>query len=301
MSTLALSLVLIAAAIHAGWNFLAKKTGGDVRFALLTCIALTIVWAPVGLWFAWRDVPAFGALQWSLVGASGAIHVVYYVTLLRGYRLGDLSVVYPLARGTGPLITAVVATTFLGEALRWIGWLGVTGIVGGIVIIAGGPSLLRAFRRGTHAREDLARLRAGVGYGVLTGAFIAAYTLVDGYAVKHAQVSPVLVDYLSNVVRLPLTVILVWFLARREPLPIGDYAKRMWRPALAIGAVSPIAYVLVLYAVGMAPLSQVAPVREVSMLFAAFLGGSQLAEPDRGARLLGAACIAAGVIAIATG
>jgi drug/metabolite transporter (DMT)-like permease len=301
MSTLALSLVLIAAVIHAGWNFLAKKTGGDVRFALLTCIALTIVWSPVGLWFVWRDAATFGALQWGLVAASGAIHVVYYVTLLRGYRLGDLSVVYPLARGTGPLITAVVATTFFGEALRWIGWLGVMGIVGGIVIIAGGPSLLRAFRRGTHSPLELARLRAGVGYGVVTGAFIAAYTLVDGYAVKHAHVSPILVDYLSNVVRLPLTVVLVWFLAQREPLPIGDYVKRMWRPALVIGAVSPIAYVLVLYAVSMAPLSQVAPVREVSMLFAAFLGGSQLAEPDRGARLFGAACIAAGVIVIATG
>ncbi len=301
MSTFALCLVLIAAIIHAGWNFLAKKTGGDVRFALLTCIALTVVWAPVGLWFAWRDVPSFGVLQWTLVAASGAIHVAYYVTLLRGYRFGDLSVVYPLARGTGPLITAVVATTFLGEALRVVGWLGVLGIVGGILIIAGGPSLLRAFRRGAHSESDLARLRTGVGYGILTGGFIAAYTLVDGFAVKHAGVSPVLVDYLSNLVRLPLTVILIWFLAQREPLPLADYARRMWRSALVIGTVSPIAYVLVLYAVTLAPLSQVAPVREVSMLFAAFLGSSQLAEPNRGARLFGAACIAAGVVTIAIG
>ena len=176
VSALALSLVLVAAVIHALWNYVAKKSGGDVRFSLLTCVALCIVWAPVGLWFVRRDVAGFGALQWSLVGASAAIHVLYYVTLLRGYRLGDLSVVYPLARGTGPLLTALVATTFLGEALRIVGWLGVLGIVGGIVIIAGGSALLRAMRRGGHSTGELARLRAGVGYGVATGAFIAAYT-----------------------------------------------------------------------------------------------------------------------------
>ncbi len=299
MSALALSLVLVAAVIHASWNYVAKKSGGDVRFSLLTCVALLLVWSPVGLWFAWRDAPGYGVKEWCLVAASAGIHVLYYVTLLRGYRLGDLSVVYPLARGTGPLLTALAATTFLGEALRLIGWLGVLGIVGGIVIIAGGPTLLRALRRGGHSPAELTRLRAGIGYGVTTGGFIAAYTLVDGYAVKHAGMSPVLVDYLSNLVRLPLTAMLIVVLARREPLPLVDYAKGMWRPALIIGALSPIAYVLVLYAIALAPLSQVAPAREVSMLFAAFLGGAQLAEPNRRARLLGAACIAAGVVAIA--
>ncbi len=299
MSTLALCLVLVAAIIHAGWNFIAKTSGGDVRFALITCVAQLFVWAPVGFWFTWRDVPAFGALQWSLIGASGAIHVAYYVTLLRGYRLGDLSVVYPLARGTGPLLTALIATTFFDEALGLIGWFGVLGIVGGVVVIAGGATLLGAVRRGTQFPEKLARLRAGVRYGLITGGFIASYTLVDGYAVKHANVSPILVDYLSNMVRLPLTAVLIGVLGRREPLPMTDYVKQMWRRALIIGAVSPVAYVLVLYAIGMAPLSQVAPAREVSMLFAAFLGGSQLGERDPRARLIGAACIAIGVVAIA--
>lgn len=299
MSALALSLVLVAAVIHATWNYVAKTSGGDVRFSLVTCVALLLVWSPVGLWFVWRDVPGYGVTQWSLVCASAAIHVLYYVTLLRGYRLGDLSVVYPLARGTGPLLTALVATTFLGETLRVIGWLGVFGIVGGIVVIAGGPALLRALRRGGHSSAELTRLRAGMFYGITTGAFIAGYTLVDGYAVKHAGMSPILVDYLSNVVRLPLTVMLILIVARDEPMPLIDYAKGMWRSALIIGTLSPIAYVLVLYAMALAPLSQVAPAREVSMLVAAFLGGAQLAEPNRQARLLGAAFIAAGVVAIA--
>ena len=299
MPIFALGLVLVAALVHALWNFVAKKSGGDVRIALLSNIAQCIVWAPVGIWFIQRDVAGFGALQWSLVTASGAVHVLYFVTLLRGYRLGDLSVVYPLARGTGPLLTALIATLFLGEALRLVGWLGVLGIVSGIVIIAGGSALLRAMRGGTHSPSELARLRVGVRYGLATGAFIAAYSVIDGYAVKHASISPVLVDYLSNLVRLPLTALVIFAIRQREPLPLRGYTKQMWRPALVIGALSPVAYVMVLYAVSMAPLSQVAPVREVSMLFAAFLGGSQLGEQDRRARMLGAACIAAGVIAIA--
>src|SRR5262249_8646064 len=95
------------------------------------------------------------------------------------------------------------------------------------------------------------------------------------------------------------TAFAILLLGRREPLPMVPYARQMWRGALAVGALSPVAYVLVLYAIGMAPLSQIAPMREVSMLFAAYLGGSQLAERNARERLLGAACIAAGVIAIA--
>lgn len=300
MSSLALGLVLVAALIHALWNYVAKQSGGDVRFALLSNVALLIVWAPVGGWFIWRDVSSFGPEQWGLITASGAIHVVYYVTLLRGYRLGDLSVVYPLARGTGPLLTAIVATTLLGEALGIVGWFGVVGIVVGIVVIAGGATLLRALRRGAHSAADSQRTKLGVRYGLLTGAFIASYTVVDGYAVKHAGISPILVDYLSNLVRLPLTFALIGLLSLREPLPLAGYARAKWRSACYIGALSPIAYVLVLFAVGMAPLAQVAPAREVSMLFAALLGGVQLKEANPRGRLIGAVLIVVGVIAIAS-
>jgi drug/metabolite transporter (DMT)-like permease len=299
MSALALSLVLVAALIHASWNLVAKKAGGDVRFALMTSIAVAVLWTPVGLAFVWQEVGRYGALQWGLIVASGVIHVVYYVTLLRGYRLGDLTVVYPLARGTGPLITAVVATLLLGETLGLVGWAGVLGIVGGILLIAGGPALVHALRAGEHAQDHHRKLRAGVGYGVVTGLFIAAYSVVDGYAVKRAGLSPIAVDYLGNLVRIPVTALWVLALQRSEPLPLRGYWRPMLRPALILGAISPVSYVMVLYAVTMAPLSQVAPMREVSMLFAALLGGTLLGEKNLGSRLLGAACIAGGVIALA--
>lgn len=211
MSSVALILVLLAALIHASWNVVAKKSGGDASFVLLTCIALAIVWAPVGLWFGWRDAGTFGLLQWSLIAASGAVHVFYFLILLRGYRLGDLSVVYPLARGSGPLITALVATSFMGESLRLSGWLGVAGIVAGIVLIAGGPELLRCLRAGEHASKEQQKLKAGIFYGLLTGLFIAGYSVIDGYAVKKAGVSPVIVDYFGNLARLPLIALLIWF------------------------------------------------------------------------------------------
>ena len=97
--------MLLAGLIHAGWNILAKKTGGDARFAFFTSAWQMAVWAPLGLWLAWRAVPAWGAAEWAVIGASALLHVVYFVTLLRGYRAADLTVVYPLARGTGPLLS----------------------------------------------------------------------------------------------------------------------------------------------------------------------------------------------------
>jgi len=299
MSAIALALVLVAALIHATWNLLAKQTGGDVRFALVSQLAVALLWAPVGLWFAWREVGTYGLLQWALIAASGAIHVVYFVTLLRGYRLADLSVVYPLARGTGPLLTALAAMLLLGESPGLLGWLGVLGVVLGIVLISGGPVLWHALRAGAAAPEDLLRPRRGVGYGLLTGVCIAAYTVVDGYAVKRAGISPVSVDYLGNLVRVPLTALWILALGRREPLPLAGYWHGVWKPALLIAAISPVAYVLVLYAATIAPLSHVAPAREVSMLFAALLGGALLHERGVGLRLLGAGSIAAGVIALA--
>jgi drug/metabolite transporter (DMT)-like permease len=298
MSALPLSLVLIAAFIHASWNLIAKKSGGDARFALLTCVALAIVWSPLGIWLGWREAGAYGALQWGLLAASGAIHLVYYLILLRGYRVGDLSVVYPLARGSAPLLTAIVATSFMGEALRWLGWLGVAGIVLGIVLIAGGPALLHSLRNRDVNDAVSQRLRLGMQYGLLTGLFIAAYSVLDGYAVKHAGISPILLDYLGNLMRLPLLLVVLYGLSRQAPLNLRNYVREMWRPGLLVGFISPVSYVLVLYAATMAPLSQVAPAREVSMLFATLFGGHLLGERDRGIRLMGALFIAAGVIAL---
>ena len=144
MSLTALALVVLAGLIHASWNIAAKKAGGDVRFAAFTGLVTMLVWAPVGIWLGLDQVPGWGLLEWLLVVASAALHCLYFIALLRGYRKADLTVVYPLARGSGPLLSSLVAILFLGEQLSALGAFGIAGVVGGVFLIAGGPGLLRA-------------------------------------------------------------------------------------------------------------------------------------------------------------
>ena len=140
-------------------------------------------------------------------------------------------------------------------------------------------------------------MRQGLRYGLLTGAWIASYTMVDGYAVRWLALSPILVDYMGNWVRIALLLPV----ALRDRAATARLWRRQWRAALVVALCSPVAYVLVLYAMQQAPLSLVAPAREVSMLFAALIGGHLLGEGDRLVRIGGALCIAAGVMALGLG
>ncbi|MEO8250059.1 MAG: EamA family transporter [Burkholderiales bacterium] len=293
----ALALVVLAGLIHATWNIAAKKAGGDARFAAFTGIVMMVFWAPVGLWLGWQQVPLWNQQQWTLLALSAVLHTLYYLILLRGYRNADLTVVYPLARGTGPLLSSLVAITFLGESLSAFGAAGVAGVVVGVFLIAGGPRLLRLSVLATEDPQAAQRVRLGLGYGVLTGVFIASYTVVDGYSVKFLAMSPILLDYIGNYLR---TALLAPAVLLDRPAAARLW-KKQWKYALIVGIISPVSYVLVLYAMQVAPLSRVAPAREVSMLFAALIGGHLLGEGDRLARLAGAALIAAGVIALGIG
>jgi len=289
----ALALVILAGFIHACWNIAAKKAGGDVRFSFFCSVVMMVFWAPVGVWLAWQHMPAWGALEYSLVLASALAHTIYFIVLLRGYRKADLTVVYPLARGSGPLLSSMVAIVFLGEQISALGFSGIASVVIGVFLIAGGPGLFR----NSHSVEKQKRVRKGMFYGVLTGVFIATYTVIDGYAVKIVFMSPILVDYIGNLARLAFLLPPVL----RNPQEARALWQQQWKYASFVGIISPISYVLVLYAMQVAPLSHVAPAREVSMLFAALLGGQLLGEGDRVARIFGALCIGYGVMALATG
>lgn len=149
----ALALVILAGLIHASWNIAAKKAGGDARFSCFSSLVMMVFWAPVGLWLGWQQVPAWGVLEWLLVAASGVLHTIYFVILLRGYRKADLTVVYPLARGSGPLLSSMV----LGERISAMGFGGILAVVLGVFLIAGGPGLFR----NTHSVEHRLRVRKG--------------------------------------------------------------------------------------------------------------------------------------------
>ncbi len=293
MSAAALALVFAAALLHALWNVVAKKTGGDARFALMAALLLVVVWAPLGVWFGWQALPGWGAVEWAVLLASAVVHVVYFTTLLRGYRLADLTVVYPVARGTGPLLASLGAIVWLGERLSGVAAAGVVAVAVGVFFIAGGPGLWAK----AHEPMQRRRIHAGLLWGGLTGALIAGYTLIDGYAVKVLLISPILVDYVGNLFRVPFLLPA----ALRDRHGFADLWRAQWRSALIVAVLGPLGYVLVLYALQLAPLSHVAPAREVSMLFAALIGGRLLGETDRATRLVGAACIASGVGALALG
>jgi drug/metabolite transporter (DMT)-like permease len=293
MPASALALVLLAGLIHASWNIAAKKAGGDARFAFFTGMVMMVVWAPLGCWLAWQQVPAWHATEWCFIGLTAVLHLLYFIVLLRGYRKADLTVVYPLARGSGPLLAALAAVLFMGEQISPLGLLGIAGVVFGVFLVAGGPALFRA----AHDPAKAVQIRKGMLYGLLTGAFIASYTVVDGYAVKVLLMSPILVDYLGNLFRLPLLLPMV-LRNRAETVLLW---RQQWKYAVLVGIISPVSYVMVLYAIRLAPLSHVAPAREVSMLFAALAGGRLLGEGDRLLRFAGAACIGGGVTALALG
>lgn len=288
----ALALVLAAAVLHALWNFAAKKAGGDHRFQFISSAMVTLLWAPVALWAALHDGVAWTPLAWGCVLLSAVLHLLYFNVLLRGYRVSDLTVVYPVARGSAPLLSVLGAALWLHEPLTLQGAVGALLVCGGVFIIAGGPGLWARAHQAAHR----ARVLAGLRWGAATGAFIASYTLVDGYAVKWLLVNPVLLDWFGNLLRLP-------FLAPAALHDRGALAQAwrgQWRHALVVAVLGPLGYVLVLYAVRLAPVSHVAPARELSMLFAALLGGQLLGEGDRVLRIAGAGCIAAGVIGLAT-
>jgi drug/metabolite transporter (DMT)-like permease len=282
MTTTAFVLVILAALIHASWNIVAKKASGGALFVMLGVLVVSVVYAPIVAVYGYLHPPNLGWTEIGVLVVSAAIHLAYSLILQRGYQKHDLTVVYPVARGTGPLLSSVFAVLILREPVTLYSGLGIVCIVVGIFVLAGGHRIWR-----TRTPEQM----GGVIYGALTGLTIAAYTLVDGYGVKYLLIAPLVLDYASNVLRGLFMAPMAW---RNRIALVAEWRKN-GRHALYIGIIAPLAYILVLYAMQTAPISSVAPMRELSMLFAAFLGAKLLGEGHRGERIFGAVLMALGV------
>ena len=219
---------------------------------------------------------------------TGVLHVGYFLTLQKGYQVGDLSVVYPLARGTGPLLASGAAILLLGERAGPVAWAGILLIVAGVFLLAREPD---------GGRRSPGERLIGVVFGLLTGVFIAAYTLWDKHAVDGLLLSPVLYYWGSLLVQ---TVVLLPVALRRREEIRGALRKR-WPETLGVAVLSPAAYLLVLTALVFAPVSRVAPAREIGILFGTLLGGGLLTEGGLGRRLLASSCMVLGIVALAAG
>lgn len=287
MTAAALALVLAAALAHATWNYFLKRARGGAGFMTLVAATAAVIWAPLaaGQWlyvgYEFRLVHL-----WPIV-VSALVHTVYFLLLDRGYRHGDLSVVYPLARATGPVLTIGVAIAFLGERPGALALAGAALVILGAYLLTGNP--LRLFSR------DRPR---GAGFALLTGCTIALYTVVDKIAVSHYLIPPIVFDWAC----LALRVVMLWPIATwqaPDALAASWRADRRWIVLVAI--LSPLAYILVLTAMAFTPVSYVAPGRELSILFAALMGTRFLKEADARRRLVAASLIVAGIAGLALG
>lgn len=283
MSPLALGLLLGSAFVHAGWNLAAKRANGGVPFVWLFSALGAAITAPLVVWTVAADRPTIGTEGLVFMAGTIVLHGAYFIALQTGYRHGDLSVVYPLARGAGPMLTVVAAVVVFGERPPPLALAGAALIGACVFLIAGGLGATRA-----------AGGRAVV-YGLLTGLLIASYTLWDAHAVSALAIPPLLYMW----VEVAGMAVLLLPVALRQRAEVA----RLWRTrrpeALAVAVGSQLAYLMVLTAMVFTPVTAVAPVRELSILIAAVIGARLLREGHARRRLIAAGGMVAGVIAIA--
>lgn len=285
MSYTALFLIVLAAFIHASWNLLAKRAAhAGPAFVFYYSAISCLTYLPWAVWLVLDGRFTPGLAVFLCLVASGLLHLAYSLFLQRGYQVADLSVVYPIARGTGPMLSTIGAFLLLGETPSTYGVLGLIAIVSGIVLIS---------TQGNLAKFRQPEARTGVRWGTVTGGAIAGYTVVDAYGVKVLGIHPVVLDWCSNFLR--VATLFPWMLRNRHSA--HERMKKHWWLAIAVGMLSPMSYILVLLALRMgAPLSLTAPAREMSMMVGALMGMFILREKVGPGRLLGCAILIAGVI-----
>jgi drug/metabolite transporter (DMT)-like permease len=283
MSPTALALIAAAAVAHASWNFFAKQARGGLPFVWLAGLCAATIYAlPAALQLAIGDrrVSAAGI---AFMAGSGCLHSAYFTALQRGYEVGDLSVVYPLARGTGPALSVLLAIAILGERPGAIALVGAALVVAAVLSLAGGG----------HRTPS----RAAIAFALLTGVTIAAYTLWDAHAVQ-ALAQPAIAYYWGSEATRGL---ILAGPALRDRAGLRTALAHDRRAILAVGALSPLAYILVLVALTLAPVSVVAPGREASIVIASLLGTRVLGEGEPAKRAGAAVAILAGIACLTVG
>ncbi len=293
MSLTAVVLILVAATAHASWNLFSKQaaTAGAAVFVWLLGAAAAALYAPVVAVSVIVDPPRLTAMNWLFLAGTGLLQCSYFLFLQFGYRLGDLSLVYPIGRGTGALLAALGGIVLLSERPGPVSIAGICCIVAGIVAI-GLP--------GRDWRTAVSSGAAGVkpvGFALCTGAFIASYTLWDKYAVSTLHTPPLVQGYAA----FPTMLVVFAPQALRSRPQLAHVWRQYWRQVTGAAVLAPLAYVLVLVALSFSPVDAVAPAREVSVLFGVLLGRRLLGEGGLPRKLAAALAIVAGIVAVAVG
>ena len=288
MDPLALGFIAFAAVLHAGWNILLKTAGDPLRTATVGMAAVSVVLVPIalGFWVA-LDRPAIPPGVWAIGLVSGLLEATYFITLTAGYERGEMSVVYPLARGTALVLAVVIGVVILGERLAPLAMAGVALLVAGLLVVQ------RPWRLAAQGRRD----RAAAGFALLTGIVIAAYTALDRTAVTQTP------PWLYAAILWPITAVTLILVDRvrvrttTRPIPPID------PPTAIIGGFATFgAYGFVLAALSRAPLAIVAPLRESAVVIISAWGVLRLREAgaarEGAIRIAGSALVLLGAVAL---
>jgi drug/metabolite transporter (DMT)-like permease len=269
--------VLFGAACHAGWNaFLTVRLEPFSAMALIAIMSALVV-LPI--------VPFVGipvAAAWPWIVASVIFHLGYFIGLTEAYRTGDMGQVYPIARGSAPLMTAIVSTVFVGETIGLRGWLGILVLVAGVFLLS--------MRGGRDLHFD----KRAVAFALFTAVTICGYSIVDGIGARTAKDAHAYTVWLFLLDGL---MMLVFVLLRRGAGVLGDFAQ-VWKSGLIGGALSLAAYWIAIWAMTVAPIALVAALRETSVLFAAAIAVIILKEPLQRPRIIAALMIVCGLVLI---
>jgi uncharacterized membrane protein len=286
-----IALVAVSAVLHVAWNVRLKTAGDPLRAATIGMIAATGVIVPLGIG-AWllagaQPVPLDGLALGLL---SGIVEAGYFVLLSAAYRRGDLSVVYPIARGTAPLLAVAIGVGILGERL------GVAGTIGVLLLLLGFLILQRPWRavRGHHGLDP------SIAFALATGVTIASYSAIDRVGSRIIEPIP----YAAILTATTAIVLIVWVRLVAGGAIFGGGRSATRRAAVG-GLLTLVAYLLILFALSVAPLSGVAPLRESATVFAAAWGSVRLGEAvsrrDSGRRIGASIAIVAGALLLAIG
>ena len=278
MDAFVFTAVLFAAACHAGWNAVIKVGLNPLATTTLISVGAGLVGLAL--------MPVFGlpaAAAWPWVIASVLIHLFYFAGLIESYRTGDMSQVYPIARGSAPLMTATVSTIFVGEKLGLLGWLGIVALVAGVVLLSA---------RDGH---ELAKVdRRAVGFALFTALTICAYSVVDGIGGRLSGNA----NGYSVALFAGIAVVMVPYALWREGASVLPHMAAYWKSGLAGGGLQLLSYGIAIWAMTLAPIAIVATLRETSVLFGAAIAVIVLREPLRPARVAAALLIVCGLVMI---
>jgi drug/metabolite transporter (DMT)-like permease len=276
---LTIALVLLAALLHASWNAL-TKAGGDPLISVTIITATGGVCAlPLMIW-----LPPPGPETWKWLVVSACIHYVYQLALVRMYQLGDLSQVYPIARGLAPLGVACLAAIGAGEYLEPLQLIGLA--LASVAIVSLGTG-----------RVSGQSTRRAVGMAVLTAILIGSYTYTDARGVRSVASVEYFIGWSFFLGSVP--IVLTTLVVRRAD---GLAAfRRLGAQAIGGGLMATIGYAIALWALSRAPMASVASLRESSVLFAAILGTRLLGESFGRRRVVSALLIAAGLVVVQIG